>query len=131
MGFALAGSAASTLFFTMPVEKSSSVAFWARWSTMTWLRARGAMVATYWSVFVTVRIAQTEITEMGSSSETSTTSTHAVIPLVRRARGLLALARFLPSPAAVPPAGPTAATPPSGVSSESISVISPLSSSNA
>jgi hypothetical protein len=44
-------------------------------------------VATYWSVFVTVRIAQTDITEIGMSSETRTTSTHAVIFLVRGVRG--------------------------------------------
>ena len=47
---------------------------------MTGFRASGAMVATYWSVSVTVRIAQTEITETGISSDASTTSTHALIP---------------------------------------------------
>lgn len=46
------------------------------------------MVATYWSVLVTVRMAHTEMTEMGISSEASTTSTHAMITRVRRARGL-------------------------------------------
>ena len=43
------------------------------------------MVATYWSVFVTVRMAQTEITETGMSSDARTTSTHATIRLVRGA----------------------------------------------
>ena len=60
-----AAATAVTLFCTMCVEKSASVALAARWSTMTWLRASGAMVATYWSVLVTVRMAQTEITEIG------------------------------------------------------------------
>ena len=64
---------------------------------MTWFRASGAMVATYWSVLVTVRIAQTEITEMGISSDASTISTQAVIPLVRRARGFF-FDRFLCGP---------------------------------
>ena len=114
MGFALAGRAAVTLSCTMCVEKSSSVAFCARWSTMTGLRARGAKVATYWSVLVTVRIAQTEITEIGISSEASTTSTQAVIRLVRGARGL---------DFGVSSASGRAATAPSGVSSESISLI--------
>ena len=54
---------------------------------MTWFRANGAMVATYWSVLVTVRMAQTEITETGISSDARTTRTQAVIPRVRRARG--------------------------------------------
>ena len=44
------------------------------------------MVATYWSVFVTVRMAQTEITETGMSSDARTTSTHATIRLVRARR---------------------------------------------
>ena len=87
MGLAAFGSAAVTLFCTMCVEKSASVAFAARWSTMTWFRASGAIVATYWSVFVTVRMAQTEITEMGMSSDARTTSTHALIRLARGARG--------------------------------------------
>ena len=52
---------------------------------MTWFRASGAMVSTYWSVLVTVRMAQTEITETGISSDASTTSTQAVIPRGRRA----------------------------------------------
>ena len=55
---------------------------------MTWFRASGAMVATYWSVFVTVLMAQTEITETGMSSDARMTSTHATIPLVRGARWL-------------------------------------------
>jgi hypothetical protein len=42
-------------------------------------------MATYWSVFVTVRMAQTEITETGMSSDARTTSTHATIRLVRGA----------------------------------------------
>ena len=88
IGLAFGGSAAVTLFCTVCVEKSSSVAFCARCSTMTWFRASGAMVATYWSVFVTVRMAQTEITETGMSSDARTTSTHATIPLVRGARWL-------------------------------------------
>ena len=98
----------------MCVEKSSSVAFCARWSTMIGLRAKGAKVATYWSVLVTVRIAQTEITEIGISSDASTTSTQAVIRLVRAARGLdLGVSSASATPAAAPP----------GVSSESISLI--------
>ena len=87
MGFAAGGSAAVTLFCTMCVEKSASVAFVARCSTMTWFRASGAMVATYWSVLVTVRMAHTEITEIGMSSDARTTSTHALIRLARGARG--------------------------------------------
>ena len=83
MGLAFGGNAAVTLFCTMWVENSASVAFVARWSTMTWFRASGAMVSTYWSVLVTVRIAQTEITEMGISSDARTTSTQA---LIRRGR---------------------------------------------
>ena len=83
MGLAFGGSAAVTLFCTMCVENSASVAFAARWSTMTWFRASGAMVATYWSVLVTVRMAQTEITEMGMSSDARTTSTQALIRLAR------------------------------------------------
>ena len=54
---------------------------------MTWFLASGAMVATYWSVLVTVVIAHAEITEIGISSDARTTRTHAMIPLVRRARG--------------------------------------------
>ena len=50
---------------------------------MTWLRASGAIVATYWSVFVTVRMAHTEITEIGMSSDARTTSTQAEIRLAR------------------------------------------------
>ncbi len=46
------------------------------------------MVATYWSVLVTVRMAQTEITETGMSSDARMTSTHATIRLVRGAREL-------------------------------------------
>ena len=65
IGFAFFGSAAVTLFCTTCVEKSASVAFVGRWSTMTGFRASGAIVATYWSVLVTVRMAQTEITETG------------------------------------------------------------------
>src|SRR5580692_10325068 len=86
IGFAFGGSAAVTLFWTMWVEKSSSVALDARWSTMTGFRASGAIVATYWSVLVTVRIAHTEITETGMRSDASTTSTHAEIRRVRGAR---------------------------------------------
>ena len=71
----------------MCVENSASVAFVARWSTITGLRASGAMVATYWSVSVTVRMAQTEITEMGIKSDASTMSTQVMIRRVRAARG--------------------------------------------
>ena len=53
---------------------------------MTWFRASGAMVATYWSVLVTVRIAHTEITDTGISSDARTTSTQAEIRRVRGAR---------------------------------------------
>src|SRR5580700_4191040 len=86
IGFAFGGNAAVTLFWTMWVEKSSSVALDARWSTMTGFRASGAMVATYWSVLVTVRIAHTEITDTGIRSDASTTNTHAEIRRVRGAR---------------------------------------------
>ena len=44
---------------------------------MTGLRARGAMVSTYWSVFVTVRIAHTEMIEIGIKMDATTTSTQA------------------------------------------------------
>ena len=44
---------------------------------MTGLRANGAIVSTYWSVSVTVRMAHTEITDTGINSDASTTSTHA------------------------------------------------------
>lgn len=71
----------------MCVEKRSSVALCARCATITWFRTSGAMVATYWSVFVTVRMAQTEITEIGMSSDARTTNTHATIRLVRGAAG--------------------------------------------
>ena len=124
MGLAFGGSAAVTLFCTMCVENSASVAFAARCSSMTWLRASGAMVSTYWSVLVTVRMAQTEITEMGMSSDTRTTSTQAVI-------------RSRPSAPAGPPlrsllrARACAATGPSGVSSESMSFIWARSPPNA
>src|ERR1700733_9058871 len=87
MGLAFAGRAAATLSCTMCVEKSSSVALCARWSTMTGLRASGASGAMYWSGLVTVRIAQPEITEIGINNESSTTSTQAEIRLVRAARG--------------------------------------------
>ena len=80
IGFAAFGSAAVTLSWTMWVEKSSSVALAARWSTMTGFRAKGARVATYWSVLVTVRMAQTEITETGIRSDARTMSTQAVMP---------------------------------------------------
>jgi hypothetical protein len=45
--------------------------------TMTGLRASGAIVSTYWSELVTVRMAHTEITDTGINSDASTTSTHA------------------------------------------------------
>jgi len=106
----------------MCVEKSSSVALAARWSTITWLRANGAMVATYWSVFVTVRMAQMEITEMGMRRAVNTTRTHAVIRLVRRARG-----GFLPCPGAA--AAPASGSP--GICSDSISFIWAFPSFNA
>src|SRR5271167_5018315 len=87
MVLALAGSASSTLFSTTCDEKSRSVVFVARRSTMTGFVASGAMVATYWSVLVTVRMAQTEITETGIRSDARTIRTQAVIPRTRRARG--------------------------------------------
>ncbi len=62
------------------------------------------MVATYWSVLVTVRIAQTDITETGISSDASTTKTQAVIPRVRGARGPLFVVSGCPTSAAAPPA---------------------------
>src|SRR5271170_5416568 len=71
----------------MWVEKSSSVALVARCWTMIGFRANGAMVATYWSVLVTVRMAQTEITETGIRSDARTIRTQAEIPRTRRARG--------------------------------------------
>ena len=46
---------------------------------MTGLRASGAIVSTYWSVLVTVRMAHTEITEIGIRIDASTTSTQAEI----------------------------------------------------
>ena len=88
MGFALDGSAAVTLFSTIFVENSSSVALLARCCTMTWLRASGAIVATYWFVSVTVRIAQTEMMETGISNEARTMHTHALIRLGRCRRFL-------------------------------------------
>jgi hypothetical protein len=45
------------------------------------------MVVTYWSVLVTVRMAQTDTTEIGMSSEAKTTSTQEIIRLVLGARG--------------------------------------------
>ena len=45
------------------------------------------MVATYWSVSVTVLMAQTEITETGMRRDVRITSTHAMVRLVRGARG--------------------------------------------
>ena len=45
------------------------------------------MVVTYWSVLVTVRMAQADTTETGMSNDASTMSTQEMIPLVRRARG--------------------------------------------
>src|ERR1700733_7839429 len=44
---------------------------------MTGLVASGAMVSTYLSVFVTVLMAHTEITEIGIRRDASTRSTHA------------------------------------------------------
>ena len=79
-GLAFAGRRSATLFWTMCEEKSASVVLLASWSMMTGLRASGAMVVTYWSVLVTVRIAQTEITEIGMSSDASTMSTQEMIP---------------------------------------------------
>ena len=99
----------------MWVEKSSSVALVARWSTMTGSRANGAMVATYWSVLVTVRMAQTEITETGIRSDARTIRTQAVIPRARRARGFFFGASAWP--------GSATAAPASGPSSGSISLI--------
>src|SRR5580700_4555390 len=103
IGFALGGSNSVTLFCTACVENSWSVALVARWSMITWFLASGAMVATYWSVFVTVVIAHAEITEIGMSNEARTTRTQAMMPLVRRARG-----RFLgaSSPATTGSAAP-------------------------
>ncbi len=46
-GFAFGGNSCVTLFCTVWVEKSASVALAARRSTITGLRANGAMVATY------------------------------------------------------------------------------------
>ena len=57
---------------------------------MTGLRARGAMVSTYWSVLVTVRMAHTEITDTGIRIDASTTSTHAEIRRGRCPRRVLA-----------------------------------------
>src|SRR5580692_8653790 len=87
MVFAFGGRTSVILFCTTLVEKSASVALVARWLMMTGFRANGDMVATYWSVLVTVVIAHVESTEIGISSEARTTKTHAVIPLARRARG--------------------------------------------
>ncbi len=78
---------------------------------MTWFRASGAMVATYWSVLVTVRMAQTEITEMGISSDARTISTQALIRLTRW--------RFVRPP----PASGVAGIAPPDASSESMSFI--------
>jgi hypothetical protein len=75
------------LFCTVLVEKSASVALVARWLMMTGFRASGDMVATYWSVLVTVVIAHVESTDIGISNEASTTKIHAMTPRDRRARG--------------------------------------------
>ena len=75
------------MFWTTCEEKSASVVLSARWSMIIGLRASGAMVVTYWSVLVTVRMAQADTTETGMSSDASTMSTQEMIPLVRRARG--------------------------------------------
>ncbi len=55
---------------------------------MTWFRASGAIVATYWSEFVPVRMAHTENPEKGMSSDARTTNTHATVRPVRDARVL-------------------------------------------
>ena len=80
MGFAFAGRASVILFCTTLVEKSASVALFARWLMTTGFRASGDMVATYWSVLVTVVIAHVENTEIGINIDASTTKTHTVIP---------------------------------------------------
>ena len=74
---------------------------------MTGFRANGAMVATYWSVLVTVRMAQTEITETGIRSDARTIRTQAMIPRVRRARGFLFGLFGSPDSAAAGPLGPS------------------------
>ena len=76
---------------------------------MTGLRANGAMVATYWSVSVTVRIAHTEITETGIRIDASTTSTHAEIRRGRCPRRVFVLvgadsvSAFAPASGSAPP----------------------------
>ena len=98
---------------------------------MTWLRASGAMVSTYWSVLVTVRMAQTEITEMGMSNDARTTSTHALIRRTRWRDAGLAASPWGASCSGATGGPGVAATGASGVSSESMSVIGPRSPPNA
>ena len=90
IGLAFFGSASFTLFSTIFLENSASVARSARWLTMTGSRASGAMVATYWSVFVTVRMAHADMTEIGISKDASTMRIHEMTPRVRRALGFFA-----------------------------------------
>ena len=52
------------------------------------------MVSTYWSVFVTVRIAHTEITDIGMRMQASTTNTHAEMRRGRCPRRSLAFLTF-------------------------------------
>ena len=76
------------------------------------------MVATYWSVLVTVRMAHTEITETGISSDARTTSTQALTRLTRWRGACL-------------PLSPVAAIAPLGSSSGSTSFIWARSYTNA
>ncbi len=78
---------------------------------MTGLRARGAMVSTYWSVLVTVWIAHTEITEIGMRIAASTSSTHAEIRRGRCPRRVFA-AFVLVVPVVVVPSVVAAASDP-------------------
>ena len=79
-----------TLFCTTCVEKSASVARVARPSTMTGLRAKGAIVSTYLSVLVTVLMAHTDRTDTGMRMAAKTTRTHAEIRRGRCPRRVLA-----------------------------------------
>ena len=101
---------------------------------MTGSRARGAIVLTYWSVLVTVRIAHTLITETGISSDASTTSTHAEIRRGRcPRRAFFGFAPFSAPPAPESCASPgTSGTPgASGVAWGSVSLIRGSPSPNA
>ena len=72
-------------------------------------------------MLVTVRMAQTEITEIGMSNDANTMSTHEMIALVRRARGFCFGAIS---------AGPAGAAAFAGVSTGFVSLISSGTPSN-